>query len=389
MTLDVLLIGPSGHGGEGVYVGALHEHPPEGVAYDVSDDFHRSAQGATCVLPVEVGLNKLLRPQTYPDMGFRALRLRRSYDVVHAHAHPVWLRGLRGAPLVMSEGSSAAVYLTDYLGWDEGRMRRAFSRSRRLYRALGVRDRLLALEHAARLYVFSEWARQVNIRWGVAPEKIEVIAPGFDEPPAAARIERETFTFLFVGSDFERKGGYDVVDAFHQIAAELPHARLLIVGSDESKPNPDLLIRSWVGPQRRAKTSSLLASMVTAGVAKRLTWVDGPRLQQVFREADAFVMPTHAEGFGFTNVEAMSFGLPVITSTVGPAEEIVTADQTGLLVSAGDVEALARAMHRLAGSPDQARSMGAAGRAAFQARFTRQAFRENLLSLYKRVLEAG
>ena len=39
---------------------------------------------------------------------------------------------------------------------------------------------------------------------------------------------------------------------------------------------------------------------------------------EIYPEVDAFVMPTHAEGFGFTNIEAMSFGLPVISSTVGP-----------------------------------------------------------------------
>ena len=51
-------------------------------------------------------------------------------------------------------------------------------------------------------------------------------------------------------------------------------------------------------------------------------------------------MPAHAEGFGFANVEAMSFGLPVITSTVGAAREIVDDKRGGLLVEPGDAVVL-------------------------------------------------
>ena len=67
-------------------------------------------------------LNRLVHPIAIPDMGFRALSLRQRFDLVHVHAHPVSLRGLRGAPLVMSEGSSAAVYVGEYLGWDDDRL---------------------------------------------------------------------------------------------------------------------------------------------------------------------------------------------------------------------------------------------------------------------------
>ena len=59
----------------------------------------------------------------------------------------------------------------------------------------------------------------------------------------------------------------------------------------------------------------------------------------MYPAADAFVMPTLAEGFGFTNVEAMSHALPVISSRLGPIEEIVAHGETGLLVEPGDVTA--------------------------------------------------
>jgi glycosyltransferase involved in cell wall biosynthesis len=388
MTLRALLIGPRGYGGEGVYVSGLREHAPDGVSYDVSSDFHQSADGASCLFPVEVGLNRLVRPRTFPDIGLRALWLRQRYDLVHAHAHPVWLAGLGDTPLVMSEGSSAAVYLADYLGWNQARLQTAFQRSRWLFRALAVHDRLVSLQRVSKVYVFSEWARQINLRWGADPEKLEVIYPGFDPQPRRETIQRETFTFLFVGTDFERKGGYDVVDAFAQIAEDMPHVRLLIAGSDAGKSNPDLLIHSWATPERRERVLSTLGSLEQRGQASRISWISSDRLHsEVFPSADAVVMPTYAEGFGFTNVEAMSHGLPVITSKAGPADEIVVAGQTGILIDAGAVDSLAAAMSQLASAPDDAARMGVAGRLRFEERFTRQRFRDELGKLYRRVLE--
>lgn len=388
MTVRTLLIGPRGHGGEGVYVSGLRTHAPDGVSYDITDDFHRSAEGASCALPIEVALNKLVRPRTFPDIGMRAMWLRRPYDLVHAHAHPVWLIGLGSTPLVMSEGSSAAVYLADYLGWEPGRIDTALRRSKRIFRALRVHDRLVALEHVTKLYVFSEWARRINLRWGADPEKLEVIYPGFDAPPPRSAEEHGDFTFLFIGSDFERKGGYDVVEAFTEVAADFVNARLLIVGSDAERPNPDLLVHSWASPRQRERALAKLDKLEQRGQAKRIAWVSEKELRSdIFPAADAVVMPTYAEGFGFTNVEAMSFGLPVITSKAGPAEEIVVPGETGVLVDAGDVGQLAAAMAGMVSRPDDARAMGAAGRQRFERRFTRERFRADLGDLYRRALE--
>lgn len=389
MTLRTLLVGPRGHGGEGVYMSSLVSDPPDGVSYSLSGDFHSGADGASCATVREVLLNQVLHRVAIPDMGFRALRLRERFDLVHVHAHPVSLSRMDGTPLVMSEGSSSAVYLADYLGWDETRLAKAYRRTRALYGLLGIRDRLLTLERVDRAYVFSHWARDLNIRWGADPDRLEVIYPGFDTPPAVERAERKQFRFLFVGGDFERKGGFEVVEAFARLAADLPHVQLLLVGSDPNRPNPDRLMHSWVATPRRQRGLELIDELERSGRLVRLDWVEQQQLRhEVFPGADAFVMPTHAEGFGFTNVEAMSFGMPVITSTVGPAQEIVTDGSTGLLVAPGDVDGLVVAMGRLAEDRDAAAAMGRAARADFEARFTRARFRAQLGDLYHRALEA-
>jgi glycosyltransferase involved in cell wall biosynthesis len=385
----VLLVAPTRRGGEGAYTKLIQEAAPAGVTYEITGGVHSGAPGAPCNVLAEVALNRFVRPRTIPDIEFRALHLRDSFDLVHVHAHPVRLAKLGRTPLVMSESSSSAVYLRDYLGWDAKRLGRRFGRTRRLYRALGVQDRLLALDRVTSAYVFSEWARDVNLRWGADPGKLEVVAPGLPEPLAVSRGQRDTYTFLFVGTDFERKGGFDLVDAFDLVSARHPRARLVLAGSDPRERNPDRLIHGWVGEARRNRGLSKLQDLERRGVVTCLGGVEPRRLdQEIYPGADAFVMPTLAEGFGFTNLEAMARSLPVVSSRVGPIPEIVADDRTGLLVPPGDVEALVEAMSRLVSDPDSGRAMGSAAREAFLRHYTLEHFRQRLGAVYRRALEA-
>jgi glycosyltransferase involved in cell wall biosynthesis len=387
--MRALLVGPYGHTGEGVYVDTLERHRPHGVTYARAGGFHRGAPGARCRIIAEVALNRVVHPLAIPDMGFRALSVRDRFDLIHVHAHPVSLRGRRETPLVMSEGSSSAVYLGEYLGWDETRLARGYRRARRLYRALGIADRLLTLERATVAYVFSFWAREVNLRWGADAEKLAVVAPGFPTADRVDRSGRERFTFLFAGGDFERKGGFEVIEAFARVAEEHPRVHLVLAGTHPAERNPDRLVHSWVPAARRQRALETLTALQRAGRAERLPWVDRAALMSsVYPRADAFVMPSHAEGFGFANVEAMSFGLPVVTSTAGPAAEIVDDGSTGLLVPPGDVVALRNALARLAADPIGAQRMGEAARGDFLARFTLERLRADLGALYRRALEA-
>jgi glycosyltransferase involved in cell wall biosynthesis len=385
--MRALLVGPTGEGGEGVYLNLLRGNPPPGVTYESVGGFHTGAEGAPCSVAWEVALNRLVRPMTIPDAGFRALRLSGSFDLVHVHAHPVRLAGLGETPLVMSEGSSSAVYLGEYLGWDAGRLARHFRRTRSVYRALGLHDRLLALDRVDRAYVFSDWARDVNTRWGADTSKLEVVAPGFPVPPPVSPAPRDTFTFLFVGGDFERKGGFDLVEAFECVSRRHPEVRLTLVGTDPGERNPDRLIHGWVGEGRRDRVLARLEELERGGLVSRygsMAWQDVRK--SLYPDADAFVMPSLAEGFGFANVEAMSFGLPVISSAVGPIPEVVADGRTGLLVPPGDIDELAAAMIRLVSDRDRARAMGQAGREAFRDRFTLDAFRDRLAAIYERAL---
>ena len=387
-ALRVLLVGPRGHGGEDVYVQTLRTCPPDGVEYVDAGSFHASAPGARCRVLEEVFLNRVIHPWLIPDIGFRSLTLGAEFDLVHVHAHPIRLGRLRSTPLVMSEGSSSAVYLKEYLNWDEQTMNRGYARARRVYRGLGVHDRLLNLRRVSRAYVFSRWARDVNIRWGADPAKLDVVYPGFPTPPPVEPRERRDFRFLFIGTDFERKGGFEVIEAFESVAARRAEVKLILVTPDPRLPHPDRAIHSWVPAERRERLLALLQALERRGRVERYTLQDRTWLyRRFYRSADVFVMPSRAEGFGFTNVEALSFGLPVISSRTGPIAEVIEDGVTGVLVPPGDASALAAAMERVVAESDTVTRMGQAARATFLARFTLDDFQRRLMQVYGRAME--
>jgi starch synthase len=163
----------------------------------------------------------------------------------------------------------------------------------------------------------------------------------------------------------------------------------VLVTPEPAARNRDRLLHSWVGAARRQRLLRMMAELERRGLIERHGLLPRAVLAgRIFPGADAFVMPTIAEGFGFTNVEAMSFGLPVISSRVGPVPEVIADRRTGLLVPAQDPAALADAMSRLLADTAAARRLGAAGRKEFLATFTLERFHSRLGGIYRSALEA-
>jgi glycosyltransferase involved in cell wall biosynthesis len=150
-------------------------------------------------------------------------------------------------------------------------------------------------------------------------------------------------TFLFIGGDFVRKGGPELLVAWRQGRFH-PQARLVVVsGHDFSKIQlpPGVTVRTGISAYTKA-------------------WYD------LWREADVFVMPTRSEAFGMVYQEASAAGLPSIGTRINAIPEIVEDGITGLLTESGDVRQLIDAMRVLAGSPESRIRMGTAARAKME-----------------------
>ena len=360
---NCLLIGPPQEGGEGVYVREVFENPPEGVSYFLSQQFHTSNERANCNVAEEVLLNRVVHPFLRYSFGFRVLTVNGGVDLVHVHSQPARIHAKRSVPVVMSAGSSHYINVRDYEKWSASKIRRRYRLARAIYRPLGIHDELLNAGRVARIYTFSNWAREIYIEHGVQRNKVDVIYPGFDVPLLQRpKVEHETINFLFVGREFGRKGGPLLVEAFERLRQKHNNVSLTIVTRETEQV-------------KQAAGINVLPFMNRAKL-----------YEEDYPAADVFVMPTEAEGWGFTNAEAMSFGLPVISTSIGAIPEIVGNGVAGLLIEPGDCGALVDAMRRIAESSDLREKMGQRGRERFIADFSRDVFRARLGEFYRAAL---
>lgn len=139
---------------------------------------------------------------------------------------------------------------------------------------------------------------------------------------------------LFVGGDWERKGGPELAQAFEQVLRVLPRAHLTIAGAKPSLTLPNCTV---------------------------LGQVPLDELSAQFARASLFCLPTRLEPFGIVVLEAMLHRLPVVASNVGALPDMVREGQTGRMVAPGDVEGLSAALIELLKDPVRCREFGEAG----------------------------
>jgi glycosyltransferase involved in cell wall biosynthesis len=185
--------------------------------------------------------------------------------------------------------------------------------------------------------------------YGVAHDAAQCVFAGanVDEGPLiqmASTLERyRARHVLFVGVEWERKGGPELVRAFSEALKVFPDARLTIVGCTPPVDVPGIEV---VG---RATLEHLV---------------------EHYAKASIFALPTRHEPFGIVYLEAMAAGLPVVAPRQGGIPDFVLDGRTGLLVEPEDEAGLADALITLLGDPERCRRLGEAGRAHFRTQYS-------------------
>ncbi len=192
-----------------------------------------------------------------------------------------------------------------------------------------------ALLAAAALVTWSRLAADSLVAdYGVPRSRIHVIPPGVDVErfePAGGERPDGLVRVLFVGGDFARKGGPELLKAMK----DLPEAELdVVTGSEVDLPGG-----------------------VRCRVHRGLTPGD-PRLLDLYRRADVFALPSRGDCLPQALAEAAAAGLPLLATRTGAVAEIVQPGRNGLLVPVGAVAELWQALRRLVGSPELRRTMG-------------------------------
>lgn len=238
----------------------------------------------------------------------------------------------------------------------------------------------LAEKVAARLTTtiicVSQRDREAALRVGIGPPtRLEVIPNGIAPDPWLARAPVQEdgagtgrpCTAVMVSRLKEPKDPITLVKAWTQLGAD---RRLLLVGD---------------GPMREQVEALVQGSGLGGRVTLLGTRQDVPALLSM---ADVFVLSSRWEGMPLSVIEAMMSGLPVVATDAGGVSEAVVHGETGLLVPAGDPDALALALARLLGDSELRQRMGEAGRRRALERFTEERMLAQTAAVYERALSA-
>lgn len=210
---------------------------------------------------------------------------------------------------------------------------------------------------------------------GMPAESVTVIPHGIDpryddakdragELPSPVRVPY----LLVVGNIFPVKNHLTAVRAFSRVALQLPEHQLVIAGSTES---------DYAGSVREEIDRLGLSDRVHL-----MGFVAADRLTDLYRQTDLLLLPSLTEGFGFTLLEAMACGAPVLASRRGSLPE-VGGEAVRLLDDPQDVEGWAAATLELAVDSVERRFLSEKGRQRAQA-FSWRRSAQDTLAVYER-----
>lgn len=196
----------------------------------------------------------------------------------------------------------------------------------------------------------SHVSRSLREHYGIEESKIDCVGAGSNSVVESGDIPDDaryaSKHILFVGIDWERKGGPQLLAAFERVLRTHPDARLTIVGCSPSVTTPNV---------------EVLGLRPLSEVA------------QYYRRASVFCMPTRNEPFGLVFLEAFAHRLPVVASDLGAVPDLVEDGVNGYRVPVDDVDALAARLGSLIASPADCKRFGEAGYAKLGARYSWEA----------------
>jgi glycosyltransferase involved in cell wall biosynthesis len=203
-------------------------------------------------------------------------------------------------------------------------------------------------DRASLVLTFSNWARESMIGdFHLPASKVRVLKPGvnfqileessknYDEPK-----------ILFVGRDFERKGGPTLLEAFRKVRREVKKASLIVVGSNPNIDDRGVVVKGLIPRERESE------------------------LRQLYGEASVFVLPSLFEPFGLVFLEAMAYKLPCIGTNICAMPEIIGDGECGFVVDPGNSEQLAKRLIELLTDGKVMREMGEKGYQKVKAEYT-------------------
>lgn len=307
--------------------------------------------------------------------------------------NPAWLRDLprrRQISVIHMHGQRA-----NYFVW---LMRRAFPRTwgrvplvatvhgwvqDKLIRKVVTQLEFVTLRECDHVITVSEQQRRTLLDRGFAPDRVTVVRPGIPYLAAETRhrasdaerqearaqwgIPAEAFVISAVGRLSTEKRFDLYLETCAVLAARLPNARFLLVGGGKQ----EAVLKEL------AERLNLAGRVIFTGLTRDMA--------NVYAATDLLMLTSDTEGTPHVLLEAMGSAIPIVATAVGGIPEFVTTEDQGLLVPAGDRDALVTAAQRIHDDPALRERLVAGGRAVAD-QFTVGRMVTGVEQVYERVI---
>jgi glycosyltransferase involved in cell wall biosynthesis len=209
----------------------------------------------------------------------------------------------------------------------------------------------------------------------VPENRTHVIPNGIEFPNIkdSTNLFKEQSDILFLSNLLEAKGVYVLLEACQLLKRTTPQFNCVLIGG-KGDISPEAL---------QAKIQALQLENQVRYVGVKY----GEEKYRYLTAAGMFVLPTLKEAFPLVLIEAIQFGLPVISTNEGGITDIVIDGKNGFIVPKGDATALAEKMAMLLKNEEIRTTMGACGRQLYQEKFTLEKFESNLSAVLQLTLE--
>lgn len=187
-----------------------------------------------------------------------------------------------------------------------------------------------------------EW--KIRLNQVVSVEKIKIIENYsiLCEDALEQRLQRPSNKIvLFLGEIGIRKGCYDFPAVVKKVAEAVPDARFVIGGSGDIDQITALLEEEGV------KNKALFPG-----------WVRGESKDLLLRDADVFFLPSYNEGMPMSILDAMGYGLPIVSTKVGGITKLVHNNKNGCLLAPGDIKGFSDCIISLLTNENQRKQYG-------------------------------
>ena len=289
---------------------------------------------------------------------------RGDYDLVHLNpsfGNRAIVRDGIFLLLAKSRGKKTVVFMR---GWDEGFERRVRERFLTLFRKVYSKtDAFIVLGS-----VFKNRLVEMGLDKKFFLTNTVVEDAAIENAPD--RSDRDGFHVLFLARVEKDKGAYEALEAYRLLKEKFPHVTMTFAGDGSELENV-----------KRAAEEKQIADVEFPGFLR------GEEKRKAFQRADIYLFPSYHEGMPGSVLQAMGYGLPVVTRAVGGLPDFFEHEKMGFITESYESTVFADYMERLVTDPQRRLEIGKTNHDFAAQRFVASAAAHRLESIYRELLE--